>query len=362
MGSMWEIGRGEQGYPAALEDLGDAAPPRLYGVGDRSCLDLPCISIIGSRHATPYGLAVAEMAARVSVECDLVVVSGGARGCDHAASRSAIDCGGRTIIVAGSGADVVYPGSSRDIFHDAVRQGGAVISIFGWKMGPRPYSFVRRNAIIAALSRSLFVTEAGLKSGTMSTAGVANQLGRNVYAIPGSIFSPTSQGANALIAAGASIISSEMDLQTQIGLDYDSLRMVVEEHYDGNSQVISALIASPMRSDELAARLGQPIMTLVTSLADYESKGLVTRLADGRYTVTREAYDKYFRRGAARQGLANTKTNACDGEHPQSTAEHPQASLWNRDVQHRDDKGLEEGSSDPAEGFEQPMEMRTDQD
>lgn len=316
MGAMWEIKRGEDGYPEALEDLGDGAPSTIYGVGDRACLGLPCISIIGARLATPYGLAVAEMAARVSVECDLVVVSGGARGCDHAASRAAIDSGGRTIIVTGGGADIVYPQSSLDIFHDAVRRGGAVISILGWKMHPRPYSFVRRNAIIAALSRSLFVTEAGLQSGTMGTAEVANQLGRNVYAIPGSIFSPNSQGTNGLIATGASIISSEMDLQTQIGLDYGSLRMVVEEHYDGNSQVISALIASPMRAEELAARLGQPVMTLVTSLADYESKGLVTRLVDGSYTVTQQAYAKYFQRGAARQGLGVQATSV-DGGGPE---------------------------------------------
>lgn len=303
MGKIWEIARGEEGYPQALEDLGESAPARLYGVGDAECLSMPCISIVGARKATPYGVEVAEMAARVAVECDLVVVSGGAAGCDHAASRSAIDSGGRTIIVSACGADVVYPDTSRDIFHDAVRHGGAVVSIVPWKTKPRRYSFPRRNAIIAALSRSLFVTEAGLKSGTMSTADVASQLGRNIYAIPGSIFSPNSQGANSLIATGASIIASEMDLQTQIGLDYDSLRMVVEDHYDGNSQVISALIASPMRPDELSARLGQSLLTLMATLADYESQGLVAHLLDGRYSVTHEAYDKYFRRARERQGL-----------------------------------------------------------
>lgn len=303
MGKIWEIARGEEGYPQALEDLGESAPARLYGVGDTECLSMPCISIVGARKATPYGVEVAEMAARVAVECDLVVVSGGAAGCDHAASRSAIDSGGRTIIVSACGADVVYPDTSRDIFHDAVRHGGAVISIVPWKTKPRRYSFPRRNAIIAALSRSLFVTEAGLKSGTMSTADVASQLGRNIYAIPGSIFSPNSQGANSLIATGASIIASEMDLQTQIGLDYDSLRMVVEDHYDGNSQVISALIASPMRPDELSARLGQSLLTLMATLADYESQGLVAHLLDGRYSVTHEAYDKYFRRARERQGI-----------------------------------------------------------
>lgn len=304
MGRMsWEIARGEKDYPRALEDLGESAPKVLYGVGDRECLNMPCISIIGARKATPYGQEVAEMAARVAVECDLVVVSGGAMGCDHAASRSAIDSGGRTIIVSGAGADVVYPDTSRDIFHDAVRKGGAVISISPWKSHPQRFTFVRRNAIIAAMSRSLFVTEAGLKSGTMSTAEVANQLGRNIYAIPGSIFSPNSQGTNSLIATGASIIASEMDLQTQISLDYDTLRMVVENHYEGNSAVISALIASPMRADELSERLGQALLTTMTTLSEYETQGLVVHLLDGRYSVTQAAYEKYFRRARQRQGL-----------------------------------------------------------
>ncbi|MGN0287567.1 MAG: DNA-processing protein DprA [Atopobiaceae bacterium] len=304
MGRMsWEIARGEKDYPRALEDLGESAPKVLYGVGDRECLNMPCISIIGARKATPYGQEVAEMAARVAVECDLVVVSGGAMGCDHAASRSAIDSGGRTIIVSGAGADVVYPDTSRDIFHDAVRNGGAVISISPWKSHPQRFTFVRRNAIIAAMSRSLFVTEAGLKSGTMSTAEVANQLGRNIYAIPGSIFSPNSQGTNSLIATGASIIASEMDLQTQISLDYDTLRMVVENHYESNSAVISALIASPMRADELSERLGQALLTTMTTLSEYETQGLVVHLLDGRYSVTQTAYEKYFRRARQRQGL-----------------------------------------------------------
>lgn len=311
-GDAWEIARGEEGYPAGLEDLGEEAPPRLYGRGDRACLGMPSISVIGARRATPYGLAVAEMAARVAVECDLAVVSGGARGCDYAASRSALDAGGRTVIVSGCGPDVVYPKSSADIYEDALQHGGAVVSLYGWGTTPLPFRFVRRNALIAALSPSLFVTEAGAKSGTMGTAEVANQLGRSVYAVPGSIFSPNSQGTNALIGMGASIISSEMDLQTRIGLDYDSLRLVVEDGYDSRSPVISALIASPMRPDELAQRLGQSLMTVLRTLSDYEASGDVVHLPDGCYSASRKAYEAYFRRGAARQGL--TTAGSAEGE------------------------------------------------
>lgn len=307
MGARWEVARGEEGYPEGVLELGDDAPERIYGVGSREVLGLPCISVIGARRATPYGIAVAEMAGRVAAECGIVVVSGGALGCDHAASRAALDAGGRTVVVSGCGADVVYPRSSLDVFHDAVRQGGAVISLRAWGKGPRRFAFLQRNAVIAALSRCLFVTEAGMRSGTMSTAETANALGRPIYAIPGSIFSPNSMGTNQLISDGACIIASEMDLETKIALDYGFLRLVGEQGFQSSSRVVSALVASPMRPDELATRLGEPVLTLVRTLSDYETRGVVERLPDGSYTVSQAAYRDYQRRADA-AGARGEKT------------------------------------------------------
>lgn len=285
----WVLERAAPGYPACLEDL--AEPPAvLYGLGSREALLGPCISVIGARRATPYGLSVAEMAARVAAECGITVVSGGALGCDHAAGMAALRAGGTTVVVSGCGADVVYPASSRDLFEGALSRGGAVVSLSPWGCGPRRWSFPRRNAVIAALSRVLVVTEAGLRSGTMSTAEAASELDRIVYAVPGSIFSPTSAGTNRLIAEGARAIPDEQALAVSLALDYGVMRMGPGAPEREGGPVMSALVASPARPDELSERLNEDVLTVMRTLTDYEARGIVARLPDGRYSPTRSYF------------------------------------------------------------------------
>ena len=281
----WIIERGKVGWPDAFEELSNP-PERIYGRGDPESLLGPCISIVGARRATPYGLSIAEMAARISVECGVTVVSGGAMGCDHAAASAAIAAGGRTVVVSGCGADLVYPRSSSDVYEGALLQGGAVISAEPWGAGPRRWSFPRRNGLIAALSRVLVVTEAGRRSGTMSTADAAVELGRVVYAIPGSIFSPNSSGTNRLLAEGARVIADERELSTAISLDYGLVRLGEPGVTRRAGPVISALVASPARPDELAERLNESVLTIMRTLTDHEARGLVERLPDGRYSPT----------------------------------------------------------------------------
>lgn len=315
MAERTRLERGGEGFPEMLLDLKDAPVDALNVLGDPSALRGPCISIIGARLATPYGIAVAQMAGRIAAECGLVVVSGGAKGCDRAASRAALDAGGRTVIVSGCGADVVYPSSSADIFRDALERGGAIASLEEWGAGPRPWRFPKRNAVIAALSKSLFVTEAGIRSGTMSTADVALSLDRLIYAIPGSIFSPNSQGTNHLIGEGALIVTSEADLETRIALDYNTLHLGGTEGTWSGGKVISALVASPSTLDELSRALGESVMTLLDTVADYEAKGIVERLPDGRYSVTVDAYRTYAQpveRDRAQEGR-RTRWNAQQG-------------------------------------------------
>ncbi len=282
----WEIKMGEKDYPQALLEL--AHPPEVvYGRGDPSALAGPCLSVVGSRRATPYGLTIAEMAARVAAGHGITVVSGGAMGCDHAASAAALRSGGRTVIVSGCGADAVYPQSSRDIYDGAVAAGGAVISEQRWGTGPRRWAFPRRNAMIAALSEVLVVTEAGPRSGTLSTAEAAAELGRVVYAIPGSIFSPNSAGTNRLIADGARVIPDEQTLSVALSLDYGAAVLAPDPSRRDAGPVMGALLASPARPDELATRLGEGVLTVLRTLTDFEARGLVERLPDGRYAVTR---------------------------------------------------------------------------
>lgn len=282
----WVLERDRDLWPPMLDDL--ASPPdRLYGIGDPEALLGPCISIVGARRATPYGVAIAEMSARVAAECGVVVVSGGAMGCDHAAGSATLGAGGKTVVVSGCGADVVYPRSSRDVFEGAVATGGAVVSAEPWGLGPRRWAFPKRNALIAALSRVLLVTEAGLRSGTMSTAAAAADLDRIVYAIPGSIFSPNSSGTNRLIGEGARIVPDEHELSVAIALDYGFARVCPGGSRGRVGPVLSALVASPARPDELALRLNENVLTVLKTLAEHEARGVVERLPDGRYSPTK---------------------------------------------------------------------------
>ena len=284
----WELSLEDGDFPASLLQM--EKPPRvLHGVGDASVLSTMCLAVVGTRLATPYGLAVAEMAGRIAAESGVTLVSGGAMGCDAAALRGALDAGGRTIVVSGVGADCVYPKSSADIFERAPREGGAVIALVPWGSPVQKFAFLQRNAIIAALSTAVLVSEAGQRSGTTSTAMAATELGREVYAVPGSIFSPESLGANALIRDGAHIVASEGDLEMLISRDFGVLRLTSEEVATPRGRVLSALVASPTRADDLANRLGYEPLELLRILADYEVNGLVMRLPDGRYAPTAEA-------------------------------------------------------------------------
>lgn len=291
----WELHPQDEAWPSCVDEL-EGAPKVVYGIGDPTALEGPCLSIIGARRASPYGLAVAEMAGRMAAQFGLTVVSGGAMGCDRAALRAAIDEGGRVVIVSGCGADRVYPEVSRDVFEDAKDHAGCVIALEPWGMHPSTYAFPKRNRVIAALGTSLMVCEAGVPSGTFSTANTAVELSRNVYAVPGPLFSPSFRGTNQLISQGAHIICDEAALDTCLSLDYDRLRLTGGPGQDAAwGRTMTALMTCPLRPDELAAWLGEEVLPTVRMLVEFEADGLVTRLPDGRYSPSKEAF---LRRGA----------------------------------------------------------------
>ena len=150
-----ELHRGGGGYPASVMELPDP-PEVIYVRGDVEILSEPSMAVIGSRRPTPYGIAMAELSARVAAESGVVVVSGGAMGCDQAAGRSALDHGGRHIMVLGTGADVPYPRGVAPLVERTIDSGGAVISAMPWGTDPRRWAFPKRNAVIAALSQAVF--------------------------------------------------------------------------------------------------------------------------------------------------------------------------------------------------------------
>ena len=146
--NRYELHPGDVLFPAAVLELSDV-PQTLFVRGDPEVLSTPALSIIGARKASPYGLAVAELAAKVAVEAGVTVVSGGAVGCDQASGWAAVNAGGRHVVVLGTGADVIYPRSSAGLIARTIDTGGAVVSISPWGMGPRKFAFPRRNRVIA---------------------------------------------------------------------------------------------------------------------------------------------------------------------------------------------------------------------
>lgn len=276
-------------YPEQLKNI-DTQAPTLYAVGSLEALKTPLISIIGARKATPYGLACAKLAGRIAAECGITVVSGGAIGCDSEAARAALAAGGKTIVVPGTGPDVLYPRSSDDVFYKAVITGGCILTNIPWGMEPRRGSFISRNNIIAGLSRSLVVCEAGIKSGTFSTASRAAELGRHVYAIPGSIFSATSKGTNHLLESGASIVCDEQALEILISLDYGTLRLVASHASENQDELLRALIANPMNITDIGKFLKKDYAEVFGIMSDYEAAGLIERQLDGKYCASKRVF------------------------------------------------------------------------
>ncbi len=299
LGPRFEISRGCDGYPAAFEDIPE--PPRtLYVIGNPSALR-EGLAVVGARKATPYGINATKMLAGRAAELGVTIVSGGARGCDAAAHEAAIDAGGTTVAFLGGGCDEPYPKSNVALFRRIVAQGGAVASEYPWHTEPKPFMFRKRNRLIAGLARATLIVEAGLPSGTFSTADEALAANKDVMAVPGSIFSPNSAGANALLAQGAMPITGKKALDGALmsmfpeivggGHGAEQLALFAGDGADSSldDPLLAALVADPMRLEELIALFGDgndPMAAATRVMAHVsllEGAGAVTRFPDGRY-------------------------------------------------------------------------------
>ncbi len=202
-------------YPQALLEIPDP-PPVLYAKGDLSCLTMPAIAMVGSRNASVQGEKNAEEFAYALSRQGLCIISGMALGIDGAAHRGALKHeNGKTIAVVGTGLDIVYPSKHRELAHKIVAQ-GLVISEYSIGTPSRPENFARRNRIISGLSLGCLVVEANTPSGSLITAKCATEQGREVFAIPGSIHSPTSRGCHALIKQGAKLVDCIRDITDEL--------------------------------------------------------------------------------------------------------------------------------------------------
>jgi DNA processing protein len=272
------VSRGEGDYPEWLRRI-HAAPPLLWTRG--TLVPGECersVAVVGSRAATPLGLAFARALAADLAAAGLTVVSGLARGIDTAAHQGALDVGGRTVAVLGSGIDAIYPRENASLAR-AIARRGAVVSEFAPGTGPWKQNFPRRNRTIAGWARATIVVEAGERSGALHTARTALEEGRDVMAVPGHPSLPCCAGTNALLRDGAALVRDAADVLAELGLAAPA--PVARPAPDA---VLDALQrAAPAGIDELAARTGLPVPELLVRLSELELSGGVRRLPGAQF-------------------------------------------------------------------------------
>lgn len=272
-------------YPSALLQLSDP-PPLLFAMGDAACLTLPALAVVGSRKATLAGQRTAERLSRVLAQAGLCIVSGLAAGIDAAAHRGALDADGRTIAVVGTGLDRVYPARHRALAH-AIAERGLLLSEFALGAPPLPAHFPRRNRIISGLSRGCLVVEAALDSGSLITARLALEQGRDVFAVPGPIDAPQSEGCHRLIKQGACLVDRADDVLEEFGLlpsgPSTRTRTTAVEARPAVPDWLDALGYTTFDADEASHVSGLTAGEVCAILFEMEMAGLVVACSGGRY-------------------------------------------------------------------------------
>ncbi|MDL2284618.1 DNA-processing protein DprA [Oxalobacter sp. OttesenSCG-928-P03] len=275
-------------YPAALLEIPDP-PVMLYVKGRVELLSRPSIAIVGSRNATKQGCRDAEKFAETLGRAGWGIVSGMALGIDTSAHIGGLASPSSTIAVIGTGADIVYPSRNHALAH-RIAEEGCMISEYPLGMAALPANFPRRNRIISGLSRGVLVVEAAAKSGSLITAHVAVEQGRDVFAIPGSIHSPLSRGCHQLIRRGAKLVETAQDILEELPpLDAfiadlpQRAGMDESQTNEETAPILAELGFDPVDPDSLCARLDMDIAELSSILLEMEMDGLVELLPGGLY-------------------------------------------------------------------------------
>jgi DNA processing protein len=267
-------------YPQLLKEIPDP-PECLWTRGDRTLLSATAVAVIGARAASPEGLIAASEIAFDLARAGIVVVSGLARGIDAAAHRGALDAGGKTIAVLGTGIDRQYP-PENELLQQEIASSGLLITEFPPDSPPEDWHFPKRNRIISGLSRAVVVVEARDKSGSLITARLAADQGRDVMAVPGTIVGGRNRGANALLRDGAKLVESAVDILQELGLQDSS----------ASGLQASARPAQPVEVveftvDQLAEQMKIPAGEVLALLLEWELTGEVQRIGSGRFRRSR---------------------------------------------------------------------------
>jgi DNA processing protein len=266
-------------YPKQLLEIPDP-PPLLYVVGNAKLLGAPALAVVGSRNATPQGIENALAFARAFSDSGLTIVSGLAIGIDGAAHRGGLQGRGSTVAVLGTGIDIVYPKRNETLAKEIAAR-GALVSEFALGTPPNPGHFPRRNRLISGLSRGCLVIEAALSSGSLITAKLAAEQGREVFAVPGSIHSPHSKGCHALIKQGAKLVESAQDVLEELGAAAGP--SPTPQVTDIDNALLEKMGFDPCAIDALIARSGLTTDVVSAMLLQLELEGKVASLPGGLY-------------------------------------------------------------------------------
>jgi DNA processing protein len=276
-------------YPALLREI-PASPPVLYVRGELTGEDAWAVAVVGTRRVSAYGREVTRQLTAALARSGVTIVSGLARGVDGQAHRAALDAGGRTIAVLGSGVDRMYP-PEHGRLADEIEAAGAIVSDYPIGTAPEGGNFPPRNRIISGLSLGVLVTEAGRSSGALITADFAGEQGRDVFAVPGSILARGSVGTNRLIQDGAKAVLSAEDVLEELNLSMVAEQAEAREVLPADeteAAIIAHLSAEPRHVDELQRLAALPIAQVTSTLALMELKGMVRQVGGMKYVIARE--------------------------------------------------------------------------
>ncbi|MBM2826506.1 MAG: processing protein [Dehalococcoidia bacterium] len=276
----------DDAYPSLLKEIDDV-PPVLYVRGSLTTQDRTALAVVGTRRATPYGKEAATRLSSDLAHSGVTIVSGLARGIDTTAHRATLDAGGRTIAVLASGVDVIYPSENASLAREII-QNGALVSEHPLGIRPEGSHFFRRNRIMSGLSLGVLIVEAGEGSGANITVKWALEQGREVFAVPGSIFSQASLWTNRWIQEGAKLVTVANDILQELNLasvtrQLEFTQMVPTSNLE--NQLLGCLSPQPVHIDLLCRQSGLPVATVSSTLTVLELKGAVRQVGSMQYVL-----------------------------------------------------------------------------
>jgi DNA processing protein len=286
----------DEDYPRYLKEITNP-PPLIYSQGELLPSDEWAVAVVGTRRLTAYGRQVTQDVVTGLVQNSITIISGLARGIDALAHQRAVEMGGRTIAVLGSGLDRLYPAEHRSLAQRITDGHGAVVTDYPLDTPPEGGNFPARNRIVSGLALGVVVVEAGIRSGALITAGFALEQDRDVFAVPGNINSPASAGTNRLIQQGAKLVQRSEDILEELNLTMVPQQLAAQKIAPDTAEealLVNYLSDQPIHIDEIINKVELPSGLVGSTLTLMELKGLVRQVGGMNYVLAREPMPEYI--------------------------------------------------------------------